>query len=148
MTLYFNLFFKPCEQLFFFLIRRKTRDSIKLADWSARCLKRGFPSNWRRPNAMWKLRAQRPHTHSAQMVMVKSTAFFVLLLLSLFLVGLQLPLLQTPQGAPSSTPRDPATLIEEPPDYHNIVAKDALGHSHPVDYDVGCYAFSFFTESL
>ena len=34
--------------------------------------------------------------------------------------------------------RDPASFVEELPDYDHIIASDALGHSHPVDLDVGC----------
>ena len=43
--------------------------------------------------------------------------------------------------------RDPASLVEEPPNDDNVVAQDVLGHPHLVDSDVGSGVFHRQTVS-
>ena len=49
-----------------------------------------------------------------------------------------------------SPPRlgDPAAIVEELPDNHHIVAKDTLGHPHPVHSDVWAKSFYRLSVSL
>ena len=94
------------------------------------------PFSGRQPNAVWRWRARRPHTHSALSYIVefqqgppllctchsfwRAIWFFTLFRLH-------------------SSPRlgGPAAFIEEPPHDDDIVAEHALCHSHPVNLDVG-----------
>ena len=44
--------------------------------------------------------------------------------------------------------RDPTPFVEEFAHNHHIVADDVLGHSYPVDSDVGCDVFPPFDRLL
>ena len=109
----------------------KTTKSITLADWSVHSLWLGFPFRGRQPNAVWRWRARRPHTHSALRNRLKvqglpslfgsrnSSRRTFRLICTLFWV------LSSPRL------RGPAALVEELPHKDNVIPQDTLGNPHP-----------------
>ena len=102
------------------------------------------PSSRRQPGAGWWWRARRPHTHSTNRDSVKARHFSSLcshgdsLWLAFWLLLKLLWVVLPPRLG------DPAPLVEELANDHNIVAEHVLGHPHPVDLDVWREVFSTF----
>ena len=118
--------------------------SILKAGLSTHFHYRVSPSSGCQPSAVGRWRAQGPHTHSALRILVKMYKFSSFFSGRNSLGGPIISVLTVLWMVFSPGFRDPAPLVEELPHDDDVVAYHALGHSHPVDFDVWCKVLPSF----